>query len=156
MDERVRFVVEYERDEQTVAELCAGYGISRATGYVWLRRYRPYGLHGLMDLNRAANRHPNQKPAAVEKAVLELRQVHMRWGSRSSQVAEWVWWLPRSQERELGRLISVGEGTSQGRWATRSLGIRAGTRIPTTSSSRQSSRDTQGIASEGSWRLRGR
>ena len=65
-----------------MAELCAGFGFSRETGYVWLRRYRQYGLHGLMDLHRAAHRHPNQTPAAVEKAVLELRQAHMRWGPR--------------------------------------------------------------------------
>lgn len=43
MDEKVRFVVEYERDEETMAELCERFGISRETGYVWLRRYRQYG-----------------------------------------------------------------------------------------------------------------
>ena len=82
MDEKVRFVIEYERDEQTMSDLCAGFGISRETGYVWLRRYRQYGLAGLLDLNRAAHRHPNQTSEAVEKAVLELRQTHMRWGPR--------------------------------------------------------------------------
>jgi transposase-like protein len=38
MDEKLRFVFEYERDEQTMAELCACFGICRDTGYVWLRR----------------------------------------------------------------------------------------------------------------------
>jgi transposase InsO family protein len=82
MDEKVRFVVEYERDEETMSDLCERFGISRETGYVWLRRYRQYGLSGLVELNRAAHRHPNQTPEAVEKAVLELRQAHMRWGPR--------------------------------------------------------------------------
>jgi transposase InsO family protein len=82
MDEKLRFVFEYERDEQTMAELCACYGICRDTGYVWLRRYRQYGVEGLLELNRAAKRHPNQTAVAVEQAVLELRQAHMRWGPR--------------------------------------------------------------------------
>jgi transposase InsO family protein len=82
MDEKLRFVFEYERDEQSMKELCLRYGISRETGYVWLRRYRQYGLEGLLELNRAPERHPNQTSVAVERAVLELRQAHMRWGPR--------------------------------------------------------------------------
>jgi len=82
MDEKVRFVIEYERDEQTMSDLCARFGISRETGYVWLRRYQQYGLSGLVELHRAAHRHPNRTPAVVEQAVLELRQAHMRWGPR--------------------------------------------------------------------------
>jgi transposase InsO family protein len=82
MDEKLRFVFEYERDEQTMAELCTRFGICRDTGYVWLRRYRQYGVKGLAELNRAAHRHPNQTAAEIEQAVLQLRQVHMRWGPR--------------------------------------------------------------------------
>src|SRR5271165_7367704 len=82
MEEKVRFVLEYERDEQSMTELCEGFGVSRETGYVWLRRYRALGLEGLLELNRAAKRHPNQTPAAIEQGVLELRQAHMRWGPR--------------------------------------------------------------------------
>jgi transposase InsO family protein len=82
MDEKLRFVFSYERDEQTMRELCESFGISRETGYVWLRRFRQYGLAGLMELNRAPRHHPNQTAEAVERAVLELRQAHMRWGPR--------------------------------------------------------------------------
>ena len=82
MDEKLRFVFEYERDEQTMAELCACFGICRDTGYVWLRRYRQHGVAGLLELNRAAKRHPNQTCAQVEQAVVALRQAHMRWGPR--------------------------------------------------------------------------
>src|SRR5271157_5889202 len=82
MEEKLRFVFAYERDEQTMAELCACYGICRDTGYVWLRRYRQYGVEGLLELNRAAKRHPNQTCAQMERAVVELRQAHMRWGPR--------------------------------------------------------------------------
>src|SRR5215469_15440101 len=82
MEEKVRFVVEDERDEQTMRELCESFGISRETGYVWLRRYRALGLEGLLELNRGAKRHPNQTAVAIEQAVLELRQAPMRWGPR--------------------------------------------------------------------------
>jgi len=82
MDEKLRFVFEYERDEQTMGELCASFGICRDTGYVWLRRYREQGVAGLAHLNRASHRHPNQTSAEIEAAVLELRQAHMRWGPR--------------------------------------------------------------------------
>lgn len=82
MEEKIRFVLEYEGDEQTMSELCESFGVSRETGYVWLRRYRARGLQGLLELNRGAQRHPNQTAAEVEQAVLELRQAHMRWGPR--------------------------------------------------------------------------
>jgi len=82
MDEKLRFVFSYERDEESMKELCLRFGISRETGYVWLRRYRQSGLEGLLELNRAAHRHPNQTAVAVEQAVLELRQAHMKWGPR--------------------------------------------------------------------------
>ena len=72
----------YERDEQTMSELCARFGICRDTGYVWLRRFRLHGVKGLVELNRAAERHPNQTAAEVERAVLALREAHMRWGPR--------------------------------------------------------------------------
>ncbi len=39
MEEKVRFVVEYEQDHYNMTELCQRYGIARETGYVWLRLY---------------------------------------------------------------------------------------------------------------------
>src|SRR5271157_2985559 len=82
MEEKLRFILEYERDEQTMSELCASFGISRETGYVWLRRYRELGKLGLVEMNRAVGSHSNQTAPEIEAAVLELRQAHMRWGPR--------------------------------------------------------------------------
>lgn len=82
MEEKIRFIFEYERDEQTMTELCQSFGIARETGYVWLRRYRQSGLAGLAELDRRAERHPNQTAGEIEQQVLELRQAHMRWGPR--------------------------------------------------------------------------
>ena len=82
MEEKARFVLEYEQDVYTMTELCHRYGIARETGYVWLRRYQQTGLEGLRELPRAPQQPGHQTPAKIEKAVLELRQAHMRWGPR--------------------------------------------------------------------------
>jgi transposase-like protein len=55
MEEKLRFVFEYERDEQSMRELCEVFGISRETGYVWLRRYREQGPEGLLELKPAVH-----------------------------------------------------------------------------------------------------
>jgi len=87
MEEKLRFLFEYELGERTMSELCQRYEIARETGYVWLRRYRHAGVAGLVEHSRAAHRHGNQTPEDIEQMVLELRQAHMRWGPRKLQ---WV------------------------------------------------------------------
>jgi putative transposase len=82
VEERARFAVEYESGEWTMAELCRHYGISRRTGYKILARWEQQGAAGLADRSRAPRAHPNQTPAEVEAAVLELRRAHMSWGPR--------------------------------------------------------------------------
>jgi transposase InsO family protein len=82
MEEKMRFLVEYEQEEQTMTELCRKYQVSRETGYVWLRRYRATGVVGLCERDRASLRHPNQTSTEIERLVLELRQAHMHWGPR--------------------------------------------------------------------------
>jgi transposase InsO family protein len=87
MEERMRFVLEYERGLCSMAELCRRYGISRTTGYVWVGRHEAEGLEGLHERSRAPLRPANQTPEEIEAAVLELRREHMRWGPRK---LKWV------------------------------------------------------------------
>jgi transposase InsO family protein len=82
MDERVRFVVEYERDELSMTRLCAKYNISRKTGYKWLRRAAEVGLDHLHDRSRRPHHRPNQTPSEIEHAVLSLRAAHPTWGPK--------------------------------------------------------------------------
>jgi putative transposase len=92
MEEKLRFVFEYELGERTMSELCQRYAIARETGYVWLRRYRHAGVAGLLEHSRAAHRHSNQTPEDIERMVLELRQAQMRWGPRKLK------WVPQRDE----------------------------------------------------------
>ena len=82
VEERARFVLEYQRGEATMAELCRAYAISRRTGYKIWGRFEEGGLEALHDRSRAPQRHPNQTSAAAEAEVLALRRGHMRWGPR--------------------------------------------------------------------------
>jgi len=82
MQEKLRFVFEYELGERSMTELCQRYEIARETGYVWLRRYRSAGMDGLEERSRAVHRHSNQTAEEIERMILELREAHMRWGPR--------------------------------------------------------------------------
>lgn len=83
VERRKEFVAEYASGEWTMTELCRVYGITRPTGYRLLRRYAEAGEEGLEDRSRAALRHPNQTPVAIEVEVLRLRREHPRWGPRT-------------------------------------------------------------------------
>src|SRR5246500_1274434 len=82
MEEKLRFVLEYEQGQRTMSELCRRYEISRETGYVWLRRYRARSWEGLLEQSRAPRRHDNQTPKKIEEMVLDLREAHMSGGAR--------------------------------------------------------------------------
>src|SRR5258707_13200486 len=84
MEQRTRFVLEYERGLFTMTDLCAIYGVARETGYYWLRRYQQGGLKALADRGRAPERHPNQTPEGVERAGMEVRRGARRSGGRGS------------------------------------------------------------------------
>jgi transposase-like protein len=49
VDERTRFIEDAHRSLRSFTELCERYGISRKTGYKWLRRWQAHGPPGLED-----------------------------------------------------------------------------------------------------------
>ena len=81
-DERMKFVMEIEAEEESMAEICRAYGVSRKTGYKWLERHQAEGVAGLADRSRAPHSHPNAVSAADEEAILKLRSQHSNWGER--------------------------------------------------------------------------
>jgi len=64
-----------------MSELCRRGGVSRKTGYKWLRRYRERGDRGLHDLSRRPHQSPNRTSDEMEQAVVELRREHPTKGS---------------------------------------------------------------------------
>jgi putative transposase len=86
MEERFKFIQEYQNEEESFAELCRRYGVSRKTGYKWVERYGAEGLDGLRDRSRAAEYHPNEVLKEVSDEVLEMRRRHPHWGPAKLRV----------------------------------------------------------------------
>jgi putative transposase len=82
MDERMSFIVDWQRDEWSVAALCRRYGVSRKTGYKWIGRFEADGLDGLKDRSSAAHHHPNEVDAPTAEAVVAFRAAHPSWGPK--------------------------------------------------------------------------
>ena len=82
VEQRFRFVEDYNAETWTVAELCRHYGISRPTAYKWLERYQAEGLEGLKDHSRAPLHHPHALRAEVQQLLLAVKSQHPFWGAR--------------------------------------------------------------------------
>ena len=82
VDERTRFVLEYDSGSFTMAELCRIYGIARKTGYLWVGRYEGEGLAGLKDRRYGAGNHPNQTETGIEAQIVQLKHGHPSWGAK--------------------------------------------------------------------------
>ncbi len=80
MEQRIKFVFEYQKGELTMAAICRAFGITRKTGYKWLRRYETAGLEGLREHSRAPLHHPNAVDEQLEDMIVELRGAHPTWG----------------------------------------------------------------------------
>ena len=80
MDERLRFVLAMEAEEEPMAALCRRFGVSRRCGYKWLERYRSEGVAGLGDRSRAPLTHPQAVSAEVVERCLSVRRAHPTWG----------------------------------------------------------------------------
>lgn len=79
--ERARFVLEAELSDLPFAELCRRHGISRPTGYKWLRRYRNEGPAGLSDRSRRPHTCSHATAQHVVDRILRIRK-RRGWGAR--------------------------------------------------------------------------
>jgi transposase InsO family protein len=80
MSERSAFIEQAKQEGANLSALCKEYGISRVTGYKWLRRYAEAGEQGLGDRTRRPHRSPSRTADKVESAILEVRSDHPGWG----------------------------------------------------------------------------
>jgi transposase InsO family protein len=128
---KLEVLLEPERTGETVAEVCARHGISRASFYRYRRRYREEGVAGLEPRSRRPRSSPAQIEPSLEAQIVELRRRHPRWGhvgsrpsfgGRGSSRRRWrrstarsgaTTWSPRSPHG--GRRQ---RGAASGRWRT--------------------------------------
>ncbi len=82
MRERLGFIGAFEAEVFTMKELCEHFGVSRKTGYKWLKRYLEEGLDGLSDRSCAPHSCPHRTPAEVEAEIIRLRKKYKRWGPK--------------------------------------------------------------------------
>lgn len=82
MLERTEFIKLANQEASNISQLCDSYGISRKTGYKWLRRLREAGLAGLEDQSRRPLHSPNQTSHEMEEQVLAVRAQYPTWGGR--------------------------------------------------------------------------
>lgn len=80
--QRAEFIRLTQEAGQEFKEACEVFGISRKTGYKWLKRWRAEGDAGLVDQSRRPKMSPVKSGEKVEARVLELRARHPRWGGR--------------------------------------------------------------------------
>jgi putative transposase len=80
VDERMRFVLALERGEESFAQTCRRFGVSRRCGYKWWDRYRIGGVDGLFDRSRAPVTHPLTVASSTWEACLAVRREHPTWG----------------------------------------------------------------------------
>ncbi len=69
-------------DGVPMAEACRRHGISRPTGYKWLRRYEALGTAGLSDRSRAPRVVANRTDDTVEDAITQLRRRYPACGPK--------------------------------------------------------------------------
>lgn len=82
MSERNEFIEKSKVAGCNISQLCRSYGISRKTGYKWIKREKEEGLPGLVDRSRRPKTSPKKTEAQLETAILEVREKHPCWGGR--------------------------------------------------------------------------
>ena len=82
MNERTRFLSDHLSGLYTVAELCRRYGISRKTGYKWIRRYELEGPPGLGERTSRPLTVSRSTPEPIVRELLQARERHPTWGAK--------------------------------------------------------------------------
>jgi len=82
MSQRQRFVEQASQEGANISQVCRELGISRKTGYKWLKRFHEAGMAGLVEPSRRPHHSPTQTRPEVEALILRARAKHPAWGAR--------------------------------------------------------------------------
>lgn len=88
MSLKTEFVILANKPNANMSQLCRRFGISRPTGYKWLRRWQQNGKAGLAERSRRPHQPANQTPPDIEDLVLDARRSHKSWGGR--KIKRWL------------------------------------------------------------------
>lgn len=80
VDERTRFIVMVESQEECFAQVCRQFGVSRRVGYKWLERFHREGFAGLQDRSRAPHTRPHALNPDIAEQCIGVRRMHPTWG----------------------------------------------------------------------------
>jgi transposase InsO family protein/transposase-like protein len=79
MSEKIRFI-ELGSQPCNFSKLCKEFGISRETGYKWLKRHANEGVSGLNERSKRPHSSAKQTSQAIVEAILFVRASYPRWG----------------------------------------------------------------------------
>lgn len=85
MEQRKQFVEEAAADRESISSLCRKYGISRKTGYKWIKR-EAEGLQ-LCDQSRRPHQQPSKTAGEIEQEIIQMRLTHPAWGGKKIRAA---------------------------------------------------------------------
>lgn len=88
MSLKTEFVTLANKPNANMSQLCKRFGISRPTGYKWLRRWQKNGKAGLVERSRRPHQPANQTPPDIEDLILDARRSHKGWGGR--KIKRWL------------------------------------------------------------------
>lgn len=88
--QRKAFVDSYATGYWSMTELCEHFGVSRPTGYRWVRRFDPSDLNSLADRSCAPLHHGNRTAQETIDWLVASRR-HFKWGAKKMR-----WMLERA------------------------------------------------------------
>ena len=81
---REEFITRSMEEDRNISALCEEFGISRKTGYKWIKRYREDGC--LEDRSKRPHKISSKTDDKMERLILETRQERPRWGAQKIQI----------------------------------------------------------------------
>lgn len=107
VNDRLKFVAAQQDGLYSMAELCRRYGISRQTGYKWVRRYEAHGVEGLKEGSHIPHTCPHRTASEFADALIEARRAHPTWGPR--KILPWLLRKRPELEGALPAASTVGD-----------------------------------------------
>jgi putative transposase len=76
IEQRIQLVLEYRGKRASMTELCRRYGVSRKTGYEWVKQVKDVGCGGMGDRSRKPKGGVGRMSEAVRERIVQMRREH--------------------------------------------------------------------------------